>query len=104
MITSHEDCERIASIAKRLLAERRQYERRAAGRDKAITPKQITRLNTDLNWQAMEIVKVEHELHVACVDAGLADLREASHYGPRDFHPSGWHHYRWEPVKPRALA
>lgn len=104
MIASSSDCERILAIAKRLVSERRKYDKRSDGRDRATTPKQISKLNVDLNWAAMEICKIEVELHVACVDAGLAELREPLHYAERHFHPSGWHHYTWTPPQQRNMC
>jgi hypothetical protein len=102
VIEAHE-IETIIRIARHLLAERRKYEKRSDGRNRAVTPKQSQKLNVDLNWAAMEISKIETQLHVACVDAGLADVREASHYDERHYHPSGWHHYTWTPPMPNAL-
>lgn len=104
MITSVADCEVIARIAKDLLAERKKYERISERRHNCHTPKQHQKLAADLNWQAMHLVKLETQLHVACVDAGIADLREPSHYAERHFHPSGWHHYTWTPPQPKGLA
>lgn len=104
MICSMEDCERIASLAKNLLAERKKYERRSNARHDELSSKQAQKLNVDLNWAAMEIDKIERQLHVACVDAGIADLREPSHYTERHYHPSGWHHYTWTPPQPAALT
>ena len=68
-----------------------------------LSPKQCQKLKADLNWAAMELTKIEKNLHVACVDAGLADLRDPRHYETQDFHPWGWHHYRWQCNQPKAL-
>jgi len=99
-----EDCERLAALARRLLAERKRYNRM---RDRALSDS-ISRtarqkLEADLNWAAMEIEKMEITLHVACVDAGLADRREPQHYEQRYFRPSSFHTYTWQPPLPRSM-
>lgn len=93
----------ILALAKRLHAEGVKFERRAASRDRCHTPKQHQKLEADLNWAAMEMIKIEVQFHVACVDAGIADLRPPAHYAERDFHPSGWHHYKWTPPLPEIM-
>ena len=96
--------EAVATFAKSLLSERKKYERISERSHGELTPKQHQKANADLNWQAMAMLKIEMQLHVACVDAGLADLRQTDHYGEKHFHPSGWHHYVWTPPQPKALA
>lgn len=95
--------ERVAEITKRLLSERRKAARLS---EKAFslngTPKQAQKVNADLNWQAMHVVDIEHELHVALVDAGLADMREPAHYAERTHKPSAWHEYKRPVHKPAA--
>lgn len=103
-MTDLELIEAVVSLAKNLLAERKKYERISTRAHTAETPKQHQKANADLNWQAMAMLKLETQLHVACVDAGLADLRDASHYAEKHFYPSGWHHYVWTPPQPKALA
>lgn len=99
------DAEAISAAAKRLLAERKSYERLSekARRDD-LTSKQAQKANADLNWQAMAVIKAEDALHAACVDGDIADLREASAYAERELRPSGWHRYAYTPPQPRALS
>ena len=97
------DIQCVSDLAKRYLVERRKYERLSEKSHTAATPKQNQKANVDLNWQAMELSKIEAALHAACVDADLADLREPSAYDDREFRPSGWHIYNFSPPKPRSL-
>lgn len=98
------DIERVADLAKRYLSERKKYERLS---EKSLigvmTPKQAQKSSTDLNWQAMVLLKLEASLHASCVDAGCADLREPHEYHDRVLRPDGWHEYPFTPPKPRAL-
>lgn len=98
------DIQRVVDLAKSYLAERKKFERMSDRSHDTTTPKQAQKSNADMNWQAMALCKIEAGLHAACVDAGLADVRNASEYDERVFRPSGWHEYRFDPPKPRALA
>jgi hypothetical protein len=98
-----DDIQRVADLAKSYLAERKRFERMSDRARQAGTPKQAQKTSTDLNWQAMGLSKIEAALHAACVDAGLADLREASAYAQREFRPSGWHVYPFTPPRPRSF-
>lgn len=99
------DIERVVALSKSYLTERKKYERLS---EKALiggmSSKQAQKASTDLNWQAMALEKIEAELHTACVDAGVADLRDERHYGERIFRPSGWHEYNFTPTKPRCFS
>lgn len=97
------DIQRVADLAKSYLAERKKYERLSEKCFGELTPRQAQKASADLNWQAMALEKIEMSLHTACVDAGLADIRDASAYRERTFRPSGWHTYNFEPPKPREL-
>lgn len=95
---------RILALAKSYQADRKRYarisERRMAGE---LSPKQCGKLEADLNWAAMDLAKIEKNLHVACVDAGLADLRDPRHYETQEFNPSAWHRYPWKCTTPKAM-
>ena len=97
------DIKRVVDLAKLYQSERAKYERwfeRSMGQN---TSRQAQKIASELNWSAMALLKIEIDLHVAAVDAGLADLRDASHYGEQTFRPSGWHEYRHTPQQPRLL-
>lgn len=98
------DIERIVAVSKLLLSERKKYARTSERWTGDVSPKQAQKLNADLNWQAMAIIKLEAELHAACVDGGVADLREPESYADRELRPSGWHRYHWSPTKPKSLV
>lgn len=96
--------ERVADVTKRLLSERRKAAKLSDRlRDFRGTPKQTQKLSVDLHWQAMHVVDLEHELHVALVDAGLADMRPADHYAERTHKPSAWHEYKRPAHAPEAI-
>lgn len=67
-----------------------------------MSPRQAQKSGTDRNWLCMDIDKAEREAHAAAVDCGLADARPASSYGPVDYRPSAFHHYRHKPTVPRC--
>lgn len=103
MLTRLADAERLHEITKRLLAEQRKYERIQSRDTRDATPKQRAKHTNDLNYQAHAIVRIEAELHAACVDASIADLRSPEEYAERDWKPTGFHHYRWTPARPSSL-
>lgn len=98
------DIQRVADLAKSYLAERKKFERMSDKSCGEMTPKQRQKSNADMNWQAMGLDKLEASLHAACVDAGIADLRDAETYAQRIFRPSGWHTYPFDPPKPRCFS
>jgi hypothetical protein len=98
------DIQRLSDLAKSYLADRKRYERMLDKSSALQAPKQAQKSSTDLSWLAMAMSKTEAALHAACVDAGVADLREPTAYADREFRPSGWHTYNFSPPKPRALA
>jgi hypothetical protein len=99
-----EDVERLFAICRRLLHERRRADKISGRILISSDPSATRKANVDLNWLAMDIARIEAELHAAAVDAGLADLREASHYAERIAKPTGWHTYPWTPAQPRSLT
>ena len=103
-MTRTEDLERLQRLLKSILAMRK---RQAAlsGKDYSdMTQRQAQKNGTDLTWLGMDIDKAEREAHAAAVDCGLADARSADRYGPVDYRPSAFHHYRHQPTVPRCVA
>lgn len=70
---------------------------------RSLTPSQAQKRSTDANWRGMERAKLEHRLHVLCVDIGAADMRHPDHYAESTLSPSSFHTYRWIKEKPKAL-
>ncbi len=103
MIEPH-DIDALVVRAKAYAAERKRFAKISARRQGENTQKQNQKLEAELNWSAMELAKLEKNLHVACVDADLADLREPHHYAEQEFRPSGWHTYRWTCNQPKAMG
>lgn len=88
----------------RSLINARKRQEKASGKDYTeMTPKQAQKASADMSWLGMEIDKLEREAHAAAVDCGIADAREAKHYDPVDYRPSGFHHYRYTPTKPECM-
>lgn len=96
-----EDVETLFNAVKNLRDERRKMEKLSAKAFEAQTPKAIQKANVDLNWQAFHVNKIEHQVHAAAVDCGLADLREPGHYRPYSVKLTGFHEYEVIPSKPR---
>lgn len=68
----------------------------------SMSPRQAQQNSTDRTWLCMDIDKAEREAHAAAVDCGLADPRSPESYGPVDYRPSAFHHYRHTPTAPRC--
>lgn len=98
------DAEAILQLAKRLVSERKHFDKISARQNHDNTPKRAQKIQADMNWQAMEIDKIELDLHAACVDGGVAAPRDDCRYGPAEYHPSGFHSYTYQPAIPRVIA
>lgn len=99
-----EEVERLYEICRRLRDERKKAAKLSDRCLSAPSGKAAQKANIDLNWAAMHVGKIEAELHAAAVDAGIADIRDASHYAERVARPSHWHAYPWTPAQPRAMT
>ena len=69
-----------------------------------MTQKKAQQNSADLSFLGMDIDKTVREAHAAAVDCGIADARGPDDYGPVDYRPSGFHHYRHQPTRPRCRA
>ena len=101
-MTRIDDLTRLAAHVKNLIAMRKRQEAMSGKDYSQMTKRQVQNNVADLAWIGMEIDKVEREAHAAAVDCGLADPRGVNDYGPVDYHPSAFHHYRHTPTRPRC--
>jgi len=99
-----EALENLKSISSELLRETKKLKKLSekAG-DRDLSVKQATKARIDADWQAMHVRKLEYKAHAVAVDAGIADVREASEYEAITFNPDGWHEYQYTPDKPSCL-
>ena len=98
------DIERVVFLATSYRKQRKDFARLSDKSTGDMTPKQREKSNADLAWAAMAMVRLEATLHAACVDAGLADLRDAGAYAPRALRGTGHHQLSFEPDLPRAFS
>ena len=98
-----EDVERLYDACKLLRDERRKCAKLSEQARNADLGKSGVRANVDLNSAAVHVIRLESMVHAVAVDAGVADLREASHYREQVVSPSAWHSYPWTPALPRVL-
>ncbi|KZK82983.1 hypothetical protein PsAD13_03185 [Pseudovibrio sp. Ad13] len=103
MAASLEKVTALYEAVKLLHRERKKMETLSKKAFEATGQKQIERTSTNLNFQALEVTKLEHRAHAAAVNCGLADLREEEHYESYEASPSAWHQYNVQPDKPEAL-
>lgn len=104
MVARIEDVERLFDAVKNLRDERRKMQKLS---DKALAaecPRASQKANVDLNWQAFHVNRLEHVVHAAAVDCGVADVREPEHYRPYSVKLTGFHEYEVVPPKPRDLS
>ncbi len=99
-----EDVEALFAAVKQLRDERRKMEKLSEKAFRAEGQKAIQKATVDLNWQAFHVNQVEHTVHAAAVDCGLAEPRSPEHYSPYSVKLTGFHEYQVVPAKPRALA
>lgn len=101
------DIDNIENLHKLITSYRRDRKRFVKLSEKSmrddLTRNQSQKNNADMNWAAMELDKLEHQIHALCVDAGLADVRSNDAYGPITYQPSGFHLYVYNPPKPKRL-
>lgn len=103
MVAPLEDVEALFSAVKQLRDERRKMQRLSDKALHAEGPKASQKASVDLNWQAFHVNQIEHAVHAAAVDCGVADLRESSHYATYSVKLTGFHEYQVVPPKPRDL-
>lgn len=103
MVAPLEDVERLFNAVKNLRDERRKMQKLSDKALHAEGPKASQKANVDLNWQAFHVNKIEHAVHAAAVDCGLADLRSPEHYRSYSVKLTGFHEYEVNPDKPRDL-
>ena len=99
-----EDLARLHRHIKSIIAMRKR-QASLSGKDYSdMTQRQAQKNGADLAWLGMDIDKAERDAHAAAVDCGLADPRSVDSYGPVDYRPSAFHHYRHQPAVPRCIA
>jgi hypothetical protein len=101
-MTPESDTTRLIEATKQLRASIRKFNRWAEKQhETGLTPKRADKIQTEMNWLAMEIDKEERAVHAAAVDCGVADLRDPAHYADVEYRPSGFHYYTYTPAQPR---
>lgn len=98
-----EDIEALFTAVKNLRDERRKMAKLSECAFAADSVKARSKSTVDLNWQAFHVTRLEHAVHAAAVNAGLADIRSADHYRPYTVNLSGWHTYEMVPALPRGM-
>ena len=101
-MTKIDDLLRLQSHVKSLIANLKRQDAMSGKDYSQMTQKQVQKNGADLSWVGMDIEKSMMEAHAAAVDCGIAAPHNADQYGPVDFHPSAFHHYRYQPTKPRC--
>jgi len=97
------DAEKLLAVVKRLTTACRQFARWSEKQHEPnLTQRRAEKIQTELNWRAMEIDQISREAHAVAVDCGIADTRSAASYQEISYHPSGWHHYTFQTPKPRV--
>ena len=102
-MTRIDDLTRLQASIKSLIAMRKRQEALSGKSYSDMTQKQVQKNGADLTWLGMDIDKAERDAHAVAVDCGLADPRKGDSYGPVDYRPSAFHHYRYQPKKPRCV-
>ena len=104
MAATMEDVEMLFQKVRLLRAERIKMEKLSHKALHAPAGKASRKASVDLNLQAFHVVRLEHEVHAAAVDAGIADAREPEHYEPYSVRLSGFHEYEVIPRKPKLFT
>ena len=97
---NHTDLNRLQVHIKNLIAMRKRQDALSGKDYSEMSQRQFEKNGADLTWIGMNIDKAMHEAHAAAVDCGIADPRTS--YGPIDYRPSAFHHYRHTPTVPRC--
>lgn len=103
MVAPLEDVEALFTAVKNLRDERRKMAKLSEKARNAALGKSSQKANVDLNWQAFHVNRIEHAVHAAAVNCGVADPRDREHYRPYTVKLTGFHEYEVVPPKPRAF-
>ena len=103
MVARLEDIERLYDTVKNLRDERRKMQKLSDKARAAEDQKARQKANVNLNWQAFHVNRIEHTVHAAAVDCGVADLRDRGAYEPYSVKLTGFHEYEVVPARPRDL-
>lgn len=101
-MTDLADLARLQGHLKTIVATRKRLDAMNDRDLMSMTPKQAQKLWADRSWLCMALDKAEREAHAAAVDCGIADPRPVDQYGPVEYRPSAFHHYRHQPTVPRS--
>ena len=97
-----EDLTRLQAQVKNIIAMLKRQDALSGKDYSEMTQKQVQKNGADLAWLGMDIDKALREAHAAAVDCDIADPRSADRYGPVDYRPSSFPHYRHQSSKPRC--
>lgn len=103
MTNQLDDLQRLKGHIQNLIAMRKRQQRLSEKSFLDMTPRQAQKVSADQAWLGMDIDKAEREAHAAAVDLGIADARGEGSYAAVDYRPSGFHHYRHTPSRPRCM-
>lgn len=103
MPASLEDIEALYGAVKNLRTERQKMERLSEKARNAPLGRVSQKASTDLHWQAFHVGRLEHTVHAAAVNAGVADARPYDQYRPYSVKLTGFHEYEVVPPLPRGV-
>lgn len=92
----------IIDKAKLLQAALKKYETKRERAGSAAADKSA-KIAAELATDCHHLEALEASLHAACVDAGVADVRDPSEYEERSWWLSEFHEQRWKPEAPKRL-
>lgn len=99
-----EDAEELKKSAMDIVKELKKHKRMREKDRSNMTQKAMQNHSANMTWQAMEIEKMEINLHAIAVNCGIADDRGDEYYSePVDFYPSSFHHYQVKKRMPRVV-
>jgi len=94
----------VANRAKSLALAVKRYEAKSDKLFRTESLKHAAKHAVDLANDAHYMEVMQSDLHAACVDAGLAEPKDAEEYEERTWRLSAWHEYKWSPAKPKRMV
>ena len=99
-----EKVQQLQKYCKEYVSAIKKLEKLHSKRQNDLSPKQIEKLNVEMDWQCVHIRKMEDWIHKIVVDIGICDPFDEKEYAPTVLYPTAWHEEHYQRPIPERIA